>query len=286
MASQLADYEIAGPAMDDRVLPCLRARRPARLGAGEATVWLLGPAGRGSWEAARARLEAVAAVRSDQLPSWLEAGTAEWAQRPVVWVSAATLVAGTLASPPGDLSVADKLRAVAAASRGAHALHEHGQLHGAICPQTVALVAADGVLTSTFGSPPAPGAPQQRVWKGVLGPPSLADGKQPVAHVGFPPLGFVDPQLLRGDGGRWSDIWGLGATLQQALVGSPPFPGTEELPVVQGLAKVLAAPAPAKADLPERVAGLVQACLSLDPIDRPATARDFADQLDDVASRW
>lgn len=285
MASQLADYEIVGPAIDERVLPCLRARRPARLGAGEATVWLLGPAARGSWEAARTRLEAIAAVRSEQLPAWLEAGTAEWERRPVFFVSASTLVSGTLASPPGELSVPDKLRAIAAAARGAHALHEHGQLHGAICPQAVALVAPASSLAGTFGSPPAPGAPQPS-WRGVLGPPSLADGKRLVAHVGYPPLSFLDPQLLRGEGGRWSDIWGLGATVRQVLVGSAPFPGTEELPVVQGLAKVLAAPVPAPADLPERVAGIVASCLSLDPIDRPATARDVADQLEDAASRW
>lgn len=286
MASQLADYEIVGPAIDERVLPCMRARRPTRLGAGDATVWLLGPATRAPWELVRARLDAVAAVRSENLPAWLEAGTSEWSQRPVVWMSAGTLVTGTLASPPRELSAPEKLRAVAAAARGAHALHEHGQLHGAICPQAVALAVSDGAMVSGFSSLATPEASSQQAWKAVLGPPPLADGKQPVAYVGYPPLGYMDPELLRGEGGRWSDIWSLGATVRQVLVGSPPLPSTEEVPVVQGLAKVLAAPLPATAELPQQVAGVVNACLSLDPLDRPATARDVADQLEDAANRW
>jgi hypothetical protein len=283
---QLADYEVTGPALDARVLPCLPARQPSRLSGGEATIWLLGPLARTPWDVAKARLEAVGAVRSDYVPSWLEAGIGEWAQRQVIWVSCAGPVAGTLASPPPDVQVADKLRCLAAAARAAHALHEHGQLHGAICPQSVVLLgrrAEQGVASSAtggFAPVPAPHAP-----RAVLGPPSLADGKQPVAHVGYPPLGYMDPQLLRGEGGRWSDIWGLGATLHYVLAGSPPFPAVEPLPVVQALAQLLAAPAPVL-QVAGPLAGLVTACLSLDPLDRPPTARDVAEQLEDAAARW
>jgi hypothetical protein len=266
MASQLADYEITGPALDERVLPCLPARCPSRLGSGVATLWVLGPLARVPIEPARARLEAVAAVRSENVPAWLETGTGEFADRQVVWVSASTEVVGTLASPTADMGVPDKLRALAAAARAAHDLHERGQLHGAICPQAIAL------------RPGGAGA--------VLGPPSLADGKQPVAHVGYPPLGYADPQLLRGEGGRWSDIWGLGATLRQVLTGSPPFQGIEELPVVQGLATLLAAPSVGPGAPPGQLAGLVNACLSTDPLDRPATAKDVAEQLEGAASQW
>ncbi len=266
MASQVADYEITGPALDERVLPCVPVHRPARLGGGAATVWVLGPLARAPWELTKARLEAVAAVRSEYLPSWLEAGPGEWADRPVIWVSAATEVAGTLASPPPGMQVPDKLRALAAAARAAHDLHEHGQLHGAICPQAVVV------------RPGGAGA--------LLGPPSLADGKQPAAHVGYPPLGYADPQLLRGEGGRWSDIWSLGATLRQLLTGSPPFPGIDEQPVVQGLARLLTAPSPGPGGMPEQVAGVASSCLSPDPTDRPATAKDVAEQLEGAAERW
>ncbi len=282
MASQVVDYEITSVVADDGTLPCLGARRPARLGEGPAqtTIWILGPLARTAWTAARARLEPVAAVRSPGLPDWLETGVGEWGQRSVIWASAATPVTGTLAAPPSDLDMPSRLRAVASAARGAHALHEHGQLHGAICPHAVALTAPDqpgqAVLTATATG--ASGA--------VLAPPSLANGRQPVAQVGYPPLAFMDPQLLRGEGGRWSDIWALGATVHQVLAGSAPFPGIEDLPVVQALAQLLMAPAPTRRDLPAAVSSLVAGCLALDPADRPATAEEVARHLDEAAANW
>jgi eukaryotic-like serine/threonine-protein kinase len=286
VASQVADYEITSTVVEDRTAPCLRARRPQRLGGGDApvTVWILGPLARTSWAAARARLEPVASVRDGHLPAWLEAGIAEWAQRPVIWVSASAAVSGTLASPPPGLEMPARLRAIASAARGAHALHEHGQVHEAICPQSVALV--------TIASPGQVTAPEPRdtheelAASAVLSPPALANGQSPLAQVGYPPLGYIDPQLLRGEGGRWSDIWALGATVHQAVTGSVPFPGLDELPVVQALAKLLSVPAPALGDIPDAVSEIVAECLSIDPSDRPATANEVAERLDEAASKW
>ena len=47
MASQLADYEITSSVLEDGTVPCLRARRPARLGGDSApvTIWNPGPSG-------------------------------------------------------------------------------------------------------------------------------------------------------------------------------------------------------------------------------------------------
>ncbi|MGD0810756.1 MAG: protein kinase [Acidimicrobiales bacterium] len=277
MASQVADYEITSSVLEDRTAPCLRARRPQRLGGGDApvTIWVMGPLARTSWAAARARLEPVASVRDEHLPSWLEAGIAEWAQRPVVWVSAATAVAATLASPPSGMDMAAKLRAIASAARGAHALHEHGQVHEAICPQSIALTAAS-----------LSGAPDDAPASAVLAPPALANGQAPLAQVGYPPLGYMDPQLLRGEGGRWSDIWSLGAVVHQAVTGSVPFPGLDELPVVQALSRLLSVPAATLGEMPAAVSEVVADCLSVDPADRPATASEVAERLDEAAAKW
>jgi eukaryotic-like serine/threonine-protein kinase len=284
LASQLADYEITGSVLEDGTIPCLQARRPPRFGGGApVTIWVLGPLARTPWTMARSRLEAVASVRADNLPDWLEAGVAEWAQRPVIWVSASTPVTGTLSSPLPGMDVPARLRALAAAARGAHSLHERGQLHGAICPQAIALVTPDpgGPAVGGLGAS-GPGQPATS----VLAPPSLANGERPVAQVGYPPLAYMDPQLLRGEGGRWSDIWALGATAHHVAGGSPPFPGIEEVPVVQALSRLLTAPAPGLGDLPAPVADVVARCLAVDPTDRPATAGEVADRLDEAATNW
>ncbi|MGH9106723.1 MAG: protein kinase domain-containing protein [Acidimicrobiales bacterium] len=291
MARQLADYEITGVVADDGVLPCFHARRPPRLGGDgpPVTIWVLGPLARTPWVAARARLEPLSSARAEYLPQWLESGTGEWAERPVVWLSASTAVTATLASEPAGMSLPARLRALAAAARGAHALHERGQLHAGICPQAVALVSASvGPTSSGLGGGGAAGggaAGGSPLGGAVLAPPPLANGERPLAQVGYPPLGYVDPQLLRGEGGRWSDIWSLGATIRYAVTGSPPFPGIEDLPVVRALAQMLTVPAPAPAEMPVPVADLVERCLSRDPEARPATANDVAAQLEEVAAR-
>jgi len=298
LPSQVADYEITRTVLDDGVLPTLRARRPPRLGdaADPVTIWILGPLARTPWAVARTRLEPVAGVRSEHLPQWLEAGVGEWAQRPVVWVSATATVTGTLASAP-DMALPDRLRAIAAAARGAHALHESGQLHGAICPQAVALTAPTGGdgATNPGDGPSAASGDRPDVFAAptiggigapaVLAPPALANGERPLVQIGYPPIGYVDPQLLRGEGGRWSDIWALGATIRQVVVGSPPYPGIEDLPVVRALAQLLTTPRPAPVELPPPLSGLVESCLSMDPEARPATADEVAQRLDEAAAK-
>lgn len=295
MASQVADYEITRTVLDDGVVPCLSARRPQRLGGGDApvTLWVLGPLARTPWAAARASLETIAAVRSEHLPAWLEAGTGEWAQRPVIWVSASTPVTATLASPPPGMPVSAQLRAIAAAARGAHALHESGVRHGAICPQAIALLpptqeAGDGLAAAVSTGTDLGAASFGAAIFGaaILGPASLANGRNPVAQIGYPPLGYTDPQLLRGEGGRWSDIWSLGATLHRALTGSIPFPGIDDMPVVEALSRLLAGVPSAEKDIPPAVAPLVTSCLSSDPADRPSTAKEVAERLDEAAAQW
>jgi len=289
LASQLADYEITSSVLEDGTTPCLRARRPARLGGDGApvTIWILGPLARTPWTVARARLEPVASVRSGYLPEWLEAGVTEWSDRPVIWVSASTPVTGTLAAPPPDMGMPARLRSIAAAARGAHLLHEQGQLHAAICPQAVALVTRDqGAGGASFAPAGTGGMAGNAGADAVLAPPSLANGEHPLAQVGYPPLAFMDPQLLRGEGGRWSDIWALGATVQHIVAGTTPFPGIEEVPVVQALSRLLMTPAPVIGDMPGPVADVVTACLSIDPTNRPATAMEVADRLDESAAKW
>lgn len=268
MPNQIADYDVVTAVADDGVLPLLRARPPARLATGSdvVAVWLMGPLARAPWPQARERLEKVAGARSANLPAWLETGLGEWGGRQVCWLSADNRPRSVLAGQAlQTIGVPDRLRALAGAARGAHALHELGLLHGAICPHAV-------VLTEDGGA--------------VLAPPALADGSRPILQVGYPPLSYVDPQLVRGQGGRWSDIWSLGATARYLATGMVPYPGIEEQPVVQALANLMRAPVPAPAEVPGALAELVHNCLAADPSDRPGTAAEVAERLEQAARAW
>ena len=271
MAGQLADYEITGKLSDDGTVVCLSATRPARLAPGPSpvTVWVMGPQARSPWATAQTRLGPAATVHDPGLPDWLEAGVSDWAERPVVWVSSADAVTSTLAASAPSGALPDRLGALAGAARGAHALHERGVLHGAICPQSVALVDRGAGARA-----------------GVLAPPSLADGQKLVAQIGYPPLAYVDPQLLRGEGGRWSDVWGLGATLHFLLTGRPPYAGLDDLPVVQALAQLMASSPVPLDGLAPAATELVGACLAVDPAARPATAAEVARRIDELAATW
>jgi serine/threonine-protein kinase len=72
----------------------------------------------------------------------------------------------------------------------------------------------------------------------------------------------------------------------KVVTGSVPFPGIDEMPVVQALSQLLTVPAPVPADLPRPIADLVNECLSVDPARRPATANEVANRLDEAARNW
>lgn len=271
MAGPVADYQITSTIVDDASAPVLAGRAPGRLGlSGPVTIWGLGPVTRAPWALAQARLEQAAAIRGEGLPDWLEAGTSDWAGRPLVWVSARGQATSTLASSGHPDQVPARLHALARAARGADALHRQGVLHGAICPQAVVIL--------------EPGGGQEA--SAVLAPPSVADGRDLALHVGYPPLAFADPQLLRGEGGRWSDIWGLGATALYVLTGRAPFRGVDEQPVVQAVAQMLTFPSLNLDGAPGPAAELIGACLARDPADRPATAAEVARRAEEAASSW
>ncbi|MGC8628441.1 MAG: hypothetical protein ACP5VR_13000, partial [Acidimicrobiales bacterium] len=68
--------------------------------------------------------------------------------------------------------------------------------------------------------------------------------------------------------------------------GSPPFQGLGDIPVVQALSRQLEPPLPALAPLPSAISTLVNSCLATGPADRPQTAAEVADALEQAAARW
>jgi serine/threonine protein kinase len=79
--------------------------------------------------------------------------------------------------------------------------------------------------------------------------------------------------------GPATDVWGLGATLFEALAGQPPFaPDGERFPQLR------AAPRPLPRPVPGPLAALVRECLAPEPADRPSLA-EVDERLQAVVDR-
>jgi serine/threonine protein kinase len=89
---------------------------------------------------------------------------------------------------------------------------------------------------------------------------------------------YMAPEQIHphGDIGAHTDVWGLGATLYQALSGRRPFrePLTraEDAPLEDRFPQLEDEPLPWTVPVPDRLAGAILACLDKDPAGRPSAA--------------
>ena len=151
---------------------------------------------------------------------------------------------------------------------GLGALHGAGVIHRDVKPSNI-LVRPDQVVKITdFGVARLHGA-QTR----------LTAAGQTVGTANY-----MSPEQARGEAqdGR-SDIYSLGVVLYEMLAGQAPFSGDTPLVVMR---KHCDEEPPsirrARADIPDRLAGVVGRCLSKDPEERHQTAEALAAELDHV----
>src|SRR5262245_28694735 len=164
------------------------------------------------------------------------------------------------------------LRDVARALEFAHA---KGVVHRDIKPDNI-LLAGNTATVSDFG-----------IAKALLASHAVTVSA-PMTDLGMvigTPL-YMAPEQAAADTGldHRVDLYALGCVAYEMIAGEPPFAGS-----VASLirAHIVDAPPPIvtkRADVPEALAALVERCLQKDPEDRPASAREVLEVLDNLAS--
>jgi eukaryotic-like serine/threonine-protein kinase len=99
--------------------------------------------------------------------------------------------------------------------------------------------------------------------------------KSPIGTDAYMAPEQCDPALFA-EIGPASDVWGLGATLYEAVSGARPFPRGE---AKGDYPQLRIDPRPLAADVPAAVAGVIMSCLEKRPGDRP-TAVEIAGTLE------
>jgi eukaryotic-like serine/threonine-protein kinase len=260
LRSSVADYEVLatvpGPGSAARYL----CRAPERLDfeADQVMVTEI-PVDTSGWPALRELLGRFAAVDSDRLLAVIEIGPDPDSAGATCYLATETAPSGWLSEVGRDMAASERIRTVADAARGAHALHEAGLAHGAISDKAIVLSERGGLLSPPSLDLPAGALTRVVDWRDVV---------------------TLDPNVLSGEeSSRSSDIWSLGATLHLVLSTRSLYPGVGDDPPVTAVQRILFSRPQVDAELSPGVAALIEECLEPDPAARPSTAEEVADRL-------
>jgi serine/threonine protein kinase len=238
------------------------AHRPSRLPVSDELVAvkvLSGASSQDTFRRAIRELTAFAAVSSPYLVTLYDAGQ----EGSDLYYSMEYVAEGSLADPAEPPAPDIVLAAVAHAARAAHALHEAGMAHNDIKPGNILLHPAGGKLADLGLSR-------------LLRPGLTITGLGSSASVEY-----LDPVLLRGDApSRATDIYALGATLHQALTGHGLYGDLPADNPIVAMRRVMSRPAEVSASLDPALRDVITHAISPDLAGRPATAAEFAEQVE------
>jgi serine/threonine protein kinase len=206
-------------------------------------------------------------VQNRHLVPILEAGEADGRSfLAVQYIDGATLD-GRLAQ--SVLSLDEILRVGGGVASGLDALHAAGLIHRDVKPSNVMLARDGAALLTDFG-----------LAKG----PAYTVLTRPGQVVGT--LDYLAPELIKGQPATpATDLYALGCLVYECVAGWPPFAGKGVLEI--GMAHLDDEPPDPVADRPDLPMGLgwaIKQALAKEPVDRPPTAKAYANMLS-VAGR-
>lgn len=175
---------------------------------------------------------------------------------------------GSLAQPARPFTRGSVLSTIADAAMAAHALHEDGIAHRGIKPGNV-MVDGDTAKLGDIGL------------AHVLNPGQTVTG---LDHIGS--IEYLAPELIQGQAAsRATDIWALGATLHRVLSGRPIYPDAPGGSLLEALRYLLREQPTINESIQPDERTLIEQTLSPDPVDRPATAREFGEVVSELAAK-
>nr|WP_293255356.1 serine/threonine-protein kinase [Nannocystis sp.] len=176
----------------------------------------------------------------------------------------------------GTLAVGRACRIIRAVARAIRAAHDVGIIHRDLKPDNVMFV-------------PLPEGEGETVKVLDFGISAGAERTEAEARLTVPghALGtpeYMAPEQAKGkDATELFDIYALGVMLYECLVGEPPFVSNN---LVEIMARKSTEKAPSlgerRRDVPKALVTLVDSCLEVNPADRPQSAREFLQRLEEV----
>jgi serine/threonine protein kinase/Tfp pilus assembly protein PilF len=175
---------------------------------------------------------------------------------------------GAMAAQPAIGILRDVAKALAFA-------HEKGVIHRDIKPDNI-LIAGNTAVVSDFGIAKALVASRVDLEPSTLTELGMAIG---TPQYMAPEQAVADP-----DADHRVDIYAFGCVAYELLAGEPPFAGRAPSALLRAHVLEAATPISAKrGDVGEPLAELIDRCLQKDPEDRPVSAAEIVQALDDIA---